>query len=651
MHIPHDLRQAARTRTLNVLVGSGLSVDSGLPGWGDLLHGLSDCITDERKAISIRRLIDQGRMLDAAELLRGELSVARISKQIRQLLPNKPRESPIADALWQLRPALVVTTNYDSILEASLARTCGVAPTVLIPGVNVPPLILDAENTVAKLHGDLSAPESLVLSRGDYFRAMLSGLSGFGGIWGEFIRRPTLAIGYSLRDPDLQLFLHWSEERLRGFSHSMFLLIPKIEEEDLQLLSLLPGVVALQYDASGGHRRALLDIFRELKRELDAASRPQPSDLEVQGAMLRQFNRQVRAFMHDARQPAYACGLIAEALTIEATTESQRKLIAALRKSAEHVARSFDAVSNLVKASEGHLEPTMWSDARTALLKDLEDSRYVKIAATIASSTEVEIPIGAQLYSVLVRVLIDNAIEASDGQELFDVSVTISIASMDQRERLVAEVRDKGTGISPTMMNKLFEPNASSKGEGRGLGLYLLRALSEEVGGGVELSSAAGKGTLAAFWLPMARVNSPPTAAATSFGSGLALCGLDGQRVVIIDDNALVREGLVELLSRWGASVVAYDSCKTALDEILGREECPSCIVSDVLMPNGSGFDLLRSVRSRWPRAPFIFLTGWSDYLYRSPLFGQVRVVQKGSGADVLFDAIRATIADAASTR
>jgi two-component system sensor histidine kinase RegB len=68
------------------------------------------------------------------------------------------------------------------------------------------------------------------------------------------------------------------------------------------------------------------------------------------------------------------------------------------------------------------------------------------------------------------------------------------------------DVSDKGTGMSPEILERVGEPFFTTKvpGEGMGLGLFLTRALAEQLGGDVEVASKAGIGTMASLRLPAA---------------------------------------------------------------------------------------------------------------------------------------------------
>lgn len=644
MHIPHDLTQSARHGDLNILVGSGISVDAGLPSWRELLYQLCDCISDATIASAVERLITQNRLLDAAELLRSDVSPERICKRLRQILRPSPGPTPLADALWRLRAAMLVTTNYDSILEAALIRIAAASPSVIIPGDGGPPFFPDHGQSLAKLHGCLSRPDSIVLSKRDYFRTMLTLTSSSGGIWSELIRRPTLAVGYSLTDPDLQLLLYWSQERFGAFAQPFFLLLPTVPDEERILLELIPGVVLIQYDAGGGHREPLLDVLGQLRRERDGAERHAPSILEIRGAMLRQLNKQLLAFLHDTTgQFLAASEILTRALGQQNLGDAQERNIHQLQSILAEARQSLHTALDILRSGDDHLAPASWNDARTTLLADLSESQYSGLTYTIADPAEYELPIGSRLYSVLVRVLVDNAIEASNHSPS-GVSLDLRVKPVGTSPQLAAEVRDHGSGIAPELIEHIFEPNVSTKGGDRGLGLYLLRALADQVGGGVELASTQGRGTFASFHVPVRAL----TASAPLNTPNIALDALrlKGRHIVVVDDDSTLCDQYAKLLtSTCGAQVQTFKDGESAMRYLRDCGDPPDCVISDMVMPQMSGFDLIRSVRERWPRIPVLLYSG---YAFSSSLtddaLGPVVFLRRPFAPQQLLNAIETSI-------
>ena len=101
-----------------------------------------------------------------------------------------------------------------------------------------------------------------------------------------------------------------------------------------------------------------------------------------------------------------------------------------------------------------------------------------------------------QIRQVLAN-LISNAIDASP------VGGTVTITMLDREAQRCFKVHDEGRGIPPEVMERLFEPFYSTKGDlGNGLGLYISHEIVERHGGRIEVNTGAGHGTTMSVWLP-----------------------------------------------------------------------------------------------------------------------------------------------------
>ncbi|MHB1141287.1 MAG: hybrid sensor histidine kinase/response regulator [Sulfuricaulis sp.] len=188
-------------------------------------------------------------------------------------------------------------------------------------------------------------------------------------------------------------------------------------------------------------------------------------------------------------------------------------------------------------------------------------------------------------------------------------------------------VEDSGAGIDPTFLPYVFhrfrQADSSSKRKhgGLGLGLAIVRHLTELHGGTVEAESpGAGQGARFTVRLPIrtltpmeqARPAEPPVSAKTT--PALApLRRLDGLRILSVDDDRNAREMLQIALQHAGAEVISGGSAAEAL--VLLQRFRPDVIVSDIGLPEQDGYDLLRGVRALPPEAggstPAVALTGY----------------------------------------
>jgi PAS domain S-box-containing protein len=205
--------------------------------------------------------------------------------------------------------------------------------------------------------------------------------------------------------------------------------------------------------------------------------------------------------------------------------------------------------------------------------------------------------------------LLNNAAKYSEKDGRIEIT-----ARRDGEEALVT-VRDSGDGIAPEQLPKLFEiftrgeRSARRNQSGLGIGLALVRRLTEMHGGRVEAcSEGVGKGSTFSVRLPLNVKH-----AAAPKARGREHSSIEELGVLVVDDNKDAAESLAMLLRTAGAEVrVAHDG-PTALEQF---ERCESHIVLlDIGMPDMDGCEVARRLReiSRPDRVALVALTGWGQ--------------------------------------
>jgi CheY-like chemotaxis protein len=172
-------------------------------------------------------------------------------------------------------------------------------------------------------------------------------------------------------------------------------------------------------------------------------------------------------------------------------------------------------------------------------------------------------------------------------------------------------VRDSGPGIEPSRLSTIFDLHHASAGGGAspddagGLGLALTRHIVELHGGMVRAeSSGYGEGATFALELPLLGSGRPAvvdrSAEAGVIGAGAPIpVSLGGLRILIVEDEPSARDSMRIILQRCGAEVAAVGSARQALETLAeGRFDV---LVSDIAMPGGDGYELLRRVRAMAP--------------------------------------------------
>jgi CheY-like chemotaxis protein len=230
-----------------------------------------------------------------------------------------------------------------------------------------------------------------------------------------------------------------------------------------------------------------------------------------------------------------------------------------------------------------------------------------------------------QVEQVLMNLCI-NARDAIDGAGTIAVSVRAAeygratCASCRQRfsGRFVElAVRDTGSGIEPRVLDRMFDPFYSTKqvGKGSGMGLAMVHGIVHQHGGHVLVESVPGKGTefrVLFEWptgSPAARAPVGAPAARAAVPARLA------GRVLVADDETIIREFLAELLEGWGLEVVARADGEEARDAFAEDPQSFDAVITDQTMPRLTGLQLAKLVTRMRPGIPVILCTGYGEDL------------------------------------
>ncbi len=188
---------------------------------------------------------------------------------------------------------------------------------------------------------------------------------------------------------------------------------------------------------------------------------------------------------------------------------------------------------------------------------------------------------------------------------------------LSPNDYVLVSVTDTGTGMAPDVRSRAFDPFFTTKdvGKGSGLGLSMVYGFAKQSGGLVRIESAPGRGTTVLLYLPRAlghatQFAAPPAEPARPTGT---------ENILIVEDDAGVREFAVRLLKELGYHVTAAETAREALD-LIERMGAPDLLFSDVILPGAmSGEQLAALVKSQLPRVKVLFTSGYtSDHLIKA---------------------------------
>ena len=181
-------------------------------------------------------------------------------------------------------------------------------------------------------------------------------------------------------------------------------------------------------------------------------------------------------------------------------------------------------------------------------------------------------------------------------------------------DRVVCVVTDTGVGMIEEVRQRCFEPFFTTKAEqGTGLGLSIAYGIVTRHGGEIEVWSQPGEGSRFTVRLPIGAeipASAPEPPLPRAGGSA---------RILVVEDEAAVRDMLVDVLAGQGHEVVARADGASALAHLDGPAFDLALV--DLSMPGMSGWDVARGLRAVQPQVPIALVTGWGDQID----FGEAR--------------------------
>jgi len=178
-------------------------------------------------------------------------------------------------------------------------------------------------------------------------------------------------------------------------------------------------------------------------------------------------------------------------------------------------------------------------------------------------------------------------------------------------EYAVLRVADTGTGMAPDVLARAFEPFFTTKhvGQGTGLGLPHVLGVAQQLGGGVKVQSAPGKGTAVSVFLPHATTLPAPARRASLRPPRPR--ALENVRVLLVDDDFEVREIARAMLEEMGARVLEAKVPRDVL-LLLRTEPDIDLVLADYTMPHMTGLELAQQIGAMLPGVPVVLMTGYS---------------------------------------
>ena len=321
--------------------------------------------------------------------------------------------------------------------------------------------------------------------------------------------------------------------------------------------------------------------------------------------------RLLAAASHDLRQPLHALTLFSDGLTNGETDPVRLQRIGHIRECVESLDRLFSELLNLSQLDAGVLQP-QWDDFALDHLFDEISRNFRSVAEQqnlrlVVRKTELWVRCDYVMLSRILNNLVSNSLRHT-------VEGGVLVGARRRGNAIRIDVVDTGVGIAAQYQPRVFEEFYQVEPQGRqgrdvrgmGLGLATVQRLAALLSTRVELSSQLHKGTCVRVMVRRAEPVSTPAPTLTgATAPGLASddeTALQDVRVLVIDDERTILEGLQVVLSNWGAEVLSAQTRSEALALADQWDRPPDMVVSDLLLQGGdNGLELL-SALERHPR-------------------------------------------------
>ncbi len=333
-----------------------------------------------------------------------------------------------------------------------------------------------------------------------------------------------------------------------------------------------------------------LDLVRQLREEKEKAD-----------AANRDKTRFLASASHDLRQPLHALRLYATALTNNTASAEGNELLMGINRSVGALEGLFNALLDISKLDAGVVEP-QWQDVHVGHMQARLAAEYAPQAQAKGldySSTDTDLAVRTDpaLLETILRNLISNAIR-------YTRQGGIQTECTFDGQRVHIDVIDSGIGIPLPDQQEIFQEFVQlhnperDRSKGLGLGLAIVKRLTGLLGHDIHLDSTPGSGTRFRLSMPAGELGMACATEDEDYRRVSRLVSGPGRRILVVDDEADIREGTAALLKSWGYDVRTAGSVEEALVRLSDWQGVPHLLMVDFrLRDQVTGIDAIVRLR------------------------------------------------------
>lgn len=410
-------------------------------------------------------------------------------------------------------------------------------------------------------------------------------------------------------EPDQTASLEREIAKLRKINAALMSRVERSTDQQLNAFSLFETAISLDQQVRN-RTQQLKQALQSLEKTNGSLSQ---AKLQAEAASSLKSSVLI-SVTHDLLQPLNAARLTLSAL--EEMIASPKGLVLA-----EQIDRSLATLEDLLrtlldisKLDAGVLKPEFRPVAISTLFEVLRQE-FTPVAAKrhlvlkIRPCTETVLSDPMMLRRILQNLLANALRYTQRGSVLMGCRL--------KGDNVSIEVHDTGPGIPEAQREGIFmefQRGETSVGDnaGIGLGLSIVRRFATELGHEIHLKSHLGRGSM--FGVTVPRSTAPEEVASGKAPVLPAFGGMDGAKILLIENDLASAEGLANLLEKWGCDVAIAKSAADARDSIRALDEVPDVIVADLHLDNGeTGIEAVEQIRNEIKtNVPAIIVT--ADY-------------------------------------
>jgi PAS domain S-box-containing protein len=317
---------------------------------------------------------------------------------------------------------------------------------------------------------------------------------------------------------------------------------------------------------------------------------------------------------HDLRQPLQALSLLNGTLRRLATDVDMREALAQEEQAINAMSRLLNALLDISKLESGAIRPEI-TDFKVAALFEEMRAEFAGLAANKGLRLEVDacgdrVHSDPSLVGQVVRNLVANAIKYTrEGQ--------VRLGCLHDRSTVRLEVRDTGVGIPPAELTRIYDDfyqigvSANTSRDGYGLGLSIVSRIVHLLGLKLDVQSEVGKGTVFSLALPASSGYAETHINAPRGESSVTAAGPKRIHVLLVEDDARVRNATRMLFKVEGYEVTTASSLGEAVSAAEANPDIGLLVTDYHLGTDETGVHVIAAVRERLgARLPAVLVTG-----------------------------------------